>query len=106
MLIYTVDLLVSGEDNMFEFEKIITISETTEVDKIIDIEKINKVGTITIQALNDNTSIKYNNKIIEIKKTSIFEKVDLISNMNITCLDSGIKLYILIKYKKSLERLN
>ncbi len=91
---------------MFEFEKIITISETTEVDKIIDIEKINKVGTITIQALNDNTSIKYNNKIIEIKKTSIFEKVDLISNMNITCLDSGIKLYILIKYKKSLERLN
>ncbi|WP_297993960.1 hypothetical protein [uncultured Clostridium sp.] len=91
---------------MLEFEKIVTISEITEVNKVINIAKINKIGTITIQALNGNTSIKYNNKLVEIKKTVMFEKVDLISNMNITCLDSGIKLYILIKYKKSLEHLN
>lgn len=88
---------------MLGFEKIVTISEITEVDKVIDIEKINKIGTITIQALNGNTSIKYNDEIIEIKRTVMFKKEDLISNMNIMCLDDGIKLYILIKYKESLE---
>ena len=88
---------------MLGFEKIVTISEITEVGKVIDIEKINKIGTITIQALNGNTSIKYNDEIIEIKRTVMFKKEDLISNMNITCLDDGIKLYILIKYKESLE---
>ena len=88
---------------MLGFEKIVTISEITEVDKVIDIEKINKIGTITIQALNGNTSIKYNDETIEIKRTVMFKKEDLISNMNIMCLDDGIKLYILIKYKESLE---
>lgn len=90
---------------MLGFEKIVTISEITQVGKVIDIEKINKTGTITIQALNGNTSIKYNDEIIEIKRTAMFKKEDLISNMNITCLDDGIKLYILIKYKESLEEL-
>ena len=103
MLIYIVALLVNGGRNMLGFEKIVTISEITEVDKVIDIEKINKIGTITIQALNGNTSIKYNDETIEIKRTVMFKKEDLISNMNIMCLDDGIKLYILIKYKESLE---
>ena len=59
---------------MLGFEKIVTISEITQVGKVIDIEKINKTGTITIQALNGNTSIKYNDEIIEIKRTVMFKK--------------------------------
>ena len=78
----------------------ITISLVTKKNEIIPIEKINKTGIISIQT-NKNTKIKYNKEEIELKRTRIFAKEDVVSNMNITSMDDDVKLYITIRYKEN-----
>ena len=82
------------------FERILTISLITKKNEIIPIEKINKTGIISIQT-NKNTKIKYNKEEIELKRTRIFAKEDVVSNMNITSMDDDVKLYITIRYKEN-----
>ena len=82
------------------FERILTISLITKKNEIIPIEKINKTGIISIQT-NKNTKIKYNKEEIELKRTRIFAREDVVSNMNITSMDDDVKLYITIRYKEN-----
>ena len=82
------------------FERMITISLVTKKNEIIPIEKINKTGIISIQT-NKNTKIKYNEEEIELKRTRIFTREDVISNMNIVSEDDNVKLYIIIRYKEN-----
>ena len=82
------------------FERILTISLITKKNEIIPIEKINKTGIISIQT-NKNTKIKYNKEEIELKRTRIFAREDVVSNMNITSMDYDVKLYITIRYKEN-----
>ena len=82
------------------FERIITISLITKKNEIIPIEKINKTGIISIQT-NKNTKIKYNEEEIELKRTRIFTREDIVPNMNIVSMDDDVKLYITIRYKEN-----
>lgn len=82
------------------FERIITISLVTKKNEIIPIEKINKTGIISIQT-NKNTKIKYNEEEIELKRTRIFTREDIVPNMNIVSMDDDVKLYITIRYKEN-----
>ena len=81
-------------------ERMITISLVTKKNEIIPIEKINKTGIISIQT-NKSTKIKYNKEEVELKRTRIFTREDVISNMNIVSEDDNVKLYIVIRYKEN-----
>ena len=82
------------------FERMITISLVTKKNEIIPIEKINKTGIISIQT-NKSTKIKKNKEEVELKRTRIFTREDVISNMNIVSEDDNVKLYIVIRYKEN-----
>lgn len=88
---------------MLGFEKIITISTTTKENEAIVIESIDKIGLVSIQAVNGDLRIKYNEEETEIKSTRMFRRRDYISNMNIVALQSDIKIYVTIRYKEDIE---
>lgn len=87
------------------FERVITISKASEYpnEQLVDLS-IESVGRISIQ-VNRKTKIKYNDEEIEIKRTMIFNKEDMMSNMNIFALEEDVKFYITVRYKEDINKL-
>lgn len=88
------------------FERIVTISTTSQFlnEQIVNLD-VKSMGKISIQ-VNKTTKIKYNDEEIEIKRTRIFNREDAISNMNIFALEENVKFYITVIYKENLALIN
>ncbi|WP_133014892.1 hypothetical protein [Clostridium cuniculi] len=87
------------------FERVITISTISQFvnEQIVDLD-VESIGKISIQ-VSKATKIKYNDEEIEIKRTRIFNKEDIISNMNIFALEENVKFYITVRYKENIGNL-